>query len=162
MNETVNTQEATTETTAEAQTERTFTQAELDGIVAERLKRERAKYEGFEDFKAKAAKLDEIEEANKSELQKATDRASALESELNALKKEAEVRTIRDKVSADTGVPATLLTADTAEGCEAQAKAILDFKGVNTYPVVKDGGEVHQMPGLSAKDAFKEWASKVL
>ena len=37
--------------------ERTFTQAELDAIVSDRLKRERSKYEGFEDLKAKAAKV---------------------------------------------------------------------------------------------------------
>ena len=46
MEETVN-----QETTA---AEKTFTQSELDSIVADRLRRERSKYEGFDEIKAKA------------------------------------------------------------------------------------------------------------
>jgi hypothetical protein len=45
--------------------EKTFTQAELDKIVQERVGRERAKYEGFEDLKAKAEKFDALEEEKK-------------------------------------------------------------------------------------------------
>ncbi len=66
---------------------RTFTQAELDAIVADRLARERAKYPDYETFKAKAARYDAAEEAGKSELQKATEQAAALKSELDGLKK---------------------------------------------------------------------------
>ena len=47
---------------------KTFTQAELDAVVKDRLKREREKYSDYEDLKAKAAKFDEAEEANKTEL----------------------------------------------------------------------------------------------
>jgi hypothetical protein len=50
--------------------DKTFTQAELDAKIEERLARERKKYEGFDDLKAKAAKLDEIEKANLSESEK--------------------------------------------------------------------------------------------
>lgn len=55
------------------------TQADLDRIVESRLARERAKYEGFDELKAKAAKLDELEQANLTELQKATARAEKAE-----------------------------------------------------------------------------------
>jgi hypothetical protein len=48
----------------------TFTQAQLDAIVGDRLARERAKFEGFDDLKAKAAKLDEIEAASLSETER--------------------------------------------------------------------------------------------
>lgn len=51
------------------------TQAELDRIIGERIARERAKYAGYAEFKAKAAKFDEMEQAGKSELEKANDRA---------------------------------------------------------------------------------------
>ena len=51
--------------------EKTFTQSQLDAIVADRLKREREKYPDYDDLKAKAARLDELEAANKSELEKA-------------------------------------------------------------------------------------------
>ena len=56
-----------------------FSQAELDQIVTDRLARERKKYEGFDELKTKAAKLDEIEAANKTELEKATRRAEEAE-----------------------------------------------------------------------------------
>ena len=108
--------------------ERTFSQADVDNVVSERLKRERAKYSDYEELKAKAAKLDEIEEANKTELQKATERATELETELNGLKKANEIRSIRDKVSNETGVPVNLLTGEDEESCAAQAKEILAYE----------------------------------
>lgn len=161
MSETVNTQEATTNT-SESAAEKTFTQAELDNIVKERLQRERSKYEGFEDLKKKAAKFDEMEEANKSELQKMSEKALSLENELNSMKKAAEIQTIREKVAAETGVPASLLTGDTQEDCKAQAEAIKDFARPKSYPTVKDGGEVNKLTNRNARDAFREWASAAL
>jgi hypothetical protein len=38
--------------------EKTFTQAELDAVVKDRLKREREKYADYDAVKAKATKLD--------------------------------------------------------------------------------------------------------
>lgn len=140
--------------------EKTFTQAELDAIVTDRLKRERTKYEGFEDFKAKAMKLDEIEEANKSELDKAHERVSTLEAELSSLKKAAEIRAMREKVASETGVPMNLLTAETEEDCIEQANAIKAFAIPTGYPVVKDGGEVQHIGKQSTKQQFAEWANK--
>ena len=68
----------TQNTNQEANETKTFTQAELDAIIQDRVKRERDKYKDFEDLKIKAQKFDEQEEANKSELQKAQDRATEL------------------------------------------------------------------------------------
>ena len=42
--------------------ERTFTQAELDAVIGERLSRERAKYVDYETLKEKASKFDKAEE----------------------------------------------------------------------------------------------------
>lgn len=89
---------------------KTFTQAELDAVVKDRLKREREKYSDYEDLKAKAAKFDELAEANKTELQKVTERAKALEDELNGLKEAEKLRTMRAEVAKETGIPANLLT----------------------------------------------------
>ncbi|WP_024865601.1 capsid assembly scaffolding protein Gp46 family protein [Butyrivibrio sp. FCS014] len=104
--------------------EKRFTQAELDKVVADRLARERQKYEGFSELKEKAAKFDELEAASKTELQKATEKAEKLEKELTALKKDAELRTIKAKVATETGVPAELLTGATEEECTAQANLL--------------------------------------
>ena len=79
--------------------EKTFTQDEVNAIIAERLKRDRGERADYDELKAKAAKLDEIEEANKTELQKANERAESLQKELNAIKTAQTLRDIRDKVS---------------------------------------------------------------
>lgn len=57
------------------------TQADLDAIIGKRLARAEAQFSDYDDLKAKAARLDEIEEANKTEAQKAADRISAAEAE---------------------------------------------------------------------------------
>ena len=72
----------------EQKTEKTFTQAEMNKIVQERLAKERAKYEGFDDLKEKAMKFDELQEANKSELEKAQAKVKALEEQIATAKRE--------------------------------------------------------------------------
>ncbi|MFR8900877.1 hypothetical protein [Hominenteromicrobium sp.] len=71
MAETVN--QETNGTAAETQEneQRTFTQAEMNAIIQDRLTRERGKYADYETLKVKAAKFNEAEEAGKTELQKA-------------------------------------------------------------------------------------------
>ena len=111
-----------------AQTEeRTFTQAELNAIVQKRLGEQAAKYGNYEELKEKALKFDEIEDKAKTELQKATERADALQKELEGMKKADAVRKIREEVSKETGVPAHLINGETKEQCEEQAKAIMTF-----------------------------------
>ena len=55
--------------------EKKFTQADIDAAVKDRIKREKEKYADYDDLKAKATKLDEIEENNKTELEKAKEEA---------------------------------------------------------------------------------------
>lgn len=96
---------------AETKTERTFTQAELDSIVKERLKRDRERYADYDALKAKAEKYDAAEEANKSELQKAVERAEALKAELDGIKAEQARQALIAQVAKDSGVDAELLAA---------------------------------------------------
>lgn len=159
MNEETVNQEVTQDTASEP--ERTFTQAELDTIVRDRLARERSKYADFEAYKEKAAKFDAAEEAQKSELQKVTERAEALQQELESLKRADTLRTIRDKVATETGVPASLLSAEDEEGCKAQAQAILDFSKPKGYPIVRDSGEVRKTSGGAARDQFANWLTNI-
>lgn len=143
-------------TTQNAQQERTFTQSEVDRIVTKRL----SDFSDYEELKAKAAKFDEAEEANKSELQKAIDRANALQSQLDDLQQRDTVRQVRDEVSKETGVPASLLTASTKEECEAQAKAIAEYKvqtAPSAYPTVKDGGDPQMNAKKTTRDQFADW-----
>ena len=159
MSETVN--QETNATTEQAPETKTFTQDELNTIVAERLERERKKFEGFDDFKAKAARLDELEAASKTELQKATEKAEKLEKELSTLKNAEKVRGVRSEVAKETGVPAELLTGETKEACQEQAKAILAFAKPGGYPSLKDGGEVQHVGKPTTGQQFADWMQQM-
>ena len=140
----------------------TFTQEDVDRIVGERLARERAKYADYETIREKAAKFDQAEEASKSELQKATERAEKLQAQLDSYQKAETVRRIHDEVAAETGVPAHLLTGETKEDCEAQAKAIMSFAKPSGYPNVKDAGETLRGNSGATRDQFNDWFNEQL
>lgn len=64
-----------------APTEKTFTQADLDRIVGERVARERDKYADYDDLKATAGKVPDLE----TKLGEATGRVSELEPQVTRL-----------------------------------------------------------------------------
>lgn len=139
MNETV-TQEARTTAAGEQQEPRTFTQEEVNSIVADRLNRERAKYADYDDLKAKASQYD------------------TTKAQLDALNSANARRDMIARVAAATGCPAELLTGDTEEACTAQAQAITAFAKTQQpagYPNVRDGGTPRHLPTqANTADAF--------
>lgn len=139
---------------------KTFTQAEMDAIIGDRLARERQKYADYDSLKEKAGKYDEAQEANKTELQKALENASKIQKELDALKSANNVRDVREKVAKEMDVPASLLTADTEEACKKQAEAIIEYAGgtKKKYPSPKENKN-EKSPQEAEKDAnMKAWA----
>lgn len=146
--------------TPQAEAERTFTQSEMNAILADRLARERGKYADYEALRAKAEKFDRAEDAGKSELQKANERADRLQKQLDSLNRAAALRELRARVSGQTHVPEALLSADTEEACTAQAKAILEFARSVSYPVVQDGGEAGKRPSAPTREQFAAWFSQ--
>lgn len=151
MSETVN-----QETATNVQETKTFTQDELNAIVSDRVKREREKHADYAELKEKADRLDRLEEASKSEIQKVTERADRLQQELDAIKQAETVREIRSKVAKETGIPDNLLTGSTEEECKAQAEAIREF-AKPTYPTIRDAGEVANTSGGSTAQQFAQW-----
>lgn len=141
-------------------TEKTFTQAQVDAIVQDRLKRDREKYSDYDALKEKAAKFDEIEAANKTELEKATEQIKALTAELDGIKKADELRVMRTKIATDNNIPIELLTATTEEECIAQAEKVKEVLSASGIPVtINDGGEISNNPGrISNGKAFEQWA----
>ena len=84
----------------------------------------RAKPSDYDDLQAKAARLDELEAANKSEVEKANDKASQAEARAAA----AESRLLQLEVAAAKGLHpdlATRLTGGSREELEADADALL-------------------------------------
>lgn len=115
--------DAPDETPDVPETPRSFSQEDVDRIVRDRLARAKnTPPADYEELKAAAARLAEIEEANKSDLEKATARADALEKERDAVRAEAREIKIRSAVLAEAAKPdrkvvdpdlvATLLTPD--------------------------------------------------
>ena len=104
-------------------------QEDLDRIIEKRLARERAKFADYEEVKAKAAKVDEIEEEKKSDLQRALDQIEALKAEAEQSKAaaaQAERAVLVEKVAASKGVPAKYLSGDSEDDLVASADAFLD------------------------------------
>lgn len=134
----------------------TFTQAQVDEIVKKRLQREREHYSDYEELKDKAAKFDEAENQKKSELERVNDELASTKAELESLKKVSAVKSVREKVAAEMGVPANLLHGEDEESCKAEAEAINSFIQTKQpgYPAVKDGGE-SRTPKLTKEDILK-------
>ena len=153
MPETVNQEQ---QTNGQEQGQKTFTQEELNAIVSDRVKREREKHADYATLKEKADRLDQLEEASKSEIQKMTEKAAQLQAELDQIKQAEVIREMRSKVAKETGIPENLLTGSTDEDCKAQADAIKAF-ATPTYPTIRDGGEVAGRSGGSTAQQFAEW-----
>jgi len=83
----------------------------------------------------KAKRFDALEEASKSELEKAVARAEAAEKAAA----EAASKVLRADVAAAKGVPAALLSGTTQDELEAAADALLAFKGVTPKAPTADG-----------------------
>ncbi|CAN5837950.1 hypothetical protein BH24ACT5_BH24ACT5_04750 [soil metagenome] len=98
------------------------TQADLDKIIGERLGKERAKYAGFDDLKAKADKLDDLEAKNKSELDKAQERAAAAERERDA----ARLEQLRYRIAAEFKITdvADAIAGNTEDEIKANAERL--------------------------------------
>lgn len=134
------------------------TQEDLDKIIGERLSRERKKYAGFDDLKAKAEKYDAIEEGQKTELQKLQERIEKAEKENAAFKQREQVNTWAAEVSKETGVPANLLRGSTKEELEAHAELLKEFTVErSTAPIVKsDGMKPKGKAGVTTADLFAD------
>lgn len=70
------------DSTVDPPAERTYTTDDVNRIVQDRLARQKEKFSDYDDLKAKAAKFDEVEQQQKTELERANERAATLERDL--------------------------------------------------------------------------------
>ena len=116
---------AATETESAPADATTFTQDQVNALIAKEKGRIQSKFADYNDLKAAAAKLEEIEAANASELEKAQKRAADLEAKLA----EASASALRQKVAMEKELPPKLvpfLTATDEEGLAEQAATLLE------------------------------------
>ncbi|MCV7621923.1 DUF4355 domain-containing protein [Micrococcus luteus] len=136
------------------------TQEELDNIIQKRLAKERAKYADYDELKSAAEKFQEIEDAKKSELEKATERAAQLEAELA----EAKHAALKNGLAAEFGLSAEdtslFLTAGDEEGLRKQAEALVSRISKASEPEAPVMGNVipdlvqRKTESSSSKDDF--------
>lgn len=137
-------------------------QEDLDRIIAARLDRERKKFADYDDIKARAARLDEMEEASKSETQK-------LQEQLASLKEQAtkgEHDRARLSAIASAGIPDEyheLVHGSDAESLNASALKVKALLGAAATPqneasfvIPSEGGS----PGLALNSDGIEAALK--
>lgn len=123
-----------TETTTTAETAaagKTFTQADLDQIVKDRVARERNRYGDYDALKAKATELDQLKTASQSDLERLTGERDTLKGSNTSL----AAQNLRLKVAlkkglvGDKAVLADRLSGDTEEAMEADADELLKLFG---------------------------------
>lgn len=115
-----------TDTTETVETQETDPQAELakwKNLARQNEARAKANAE-------KAIKFDELTEAQKTDLQKAEDRAAAAEKRAA----DAILNAERKAIAATTGVDAALLAGTTPEELQASADALLAWRGTTAAP----------------------------
>lgn len=155
----------------EGGTPKSFSQADVDRIVRERLARAKAEPPSdYEDLKAKAAKLDEIEAASKTELEKAQEAArvaaerekAALDRANVALRRSAVVAAAVKAKAVDPDAvfalvdPSQVTIGDDGQvtGAEDAVKALLEAKpylvGSTQSAGSADGGARGGAPAHSA------------
>ena len=130
-----------TEGTPQAEYQAPASQADLDRIIEARLSRERAKFQDYESLKEDSAKLKELEEANKTALEKAEERAKSAEEKAAMLEHEKELQTWAGEVSQETGIPASVIKGTTREEMSAHANQIKQ-----AIPMHANGGEGGEVP----------------
>lgn len=134
---------------------KTFTVDDVNRIVAERVKRVKSEVPAdYDDLKAKAAKFDELEEANKSELEKAQSALNAANAKLEQMEAERTRAAIRASVAQATGVPANLISGDDEEAMTASAQAIAAYVEAQkpSFPSDKGGAGGSGVSGITEQD----------
>lgn len=122
----------------QGQQEQTFTQADIDRIVGERVKRVEAKYSDYGDLKAKAEGAKTAEE-----------RIAGLEQQIKATEREALVRRIQAKHGISDEDADLFLTAADEEGLTAQAARLAKRESdrkKNGNHVAREGNQTTAAP----------------
>jgi len=149
--------------------EKLFKQEDVDRIVSERLAREKEKYKDFEEYKKAKVKLDEIENANKTELDKAkaeTDQFKKLAEQKDLEVKQLGIENLKLSLLDLAGLPkswAKRILGQTEDEIKAdieELKKLLQEKGIKLGEGV--GGEPKGLPDFDkmTQAEYEAWAKE--
>ena len=143
-------------------------QEEFNRRVKERL--DRADKSAEKKFKStyaeifqKAEQFDALQEASKSELQKAQEQLAAQNAELEKFRHRDQVNAWVNEVSAETQIPAVVLRGNTLEEIQAHAESLKSLiTPQQTSPVVSsDGRRPEQNASKSTADVFADFLNSM-
>lgn len=109
----------------------------------------------------KAKSYDELQEASKTELQKAQEKAKRAEDELAELKAKAELAETRTRVAKESGVPAELVFGADEDEMAANAKALAAWGKPSSAPRTRKPGSFSNDAG-DGKDAARRELARQL
>lgn len=126
------------------------TQADLDRIVQNRVRRVEEKYADYNHLKAEAGKVGGLV-AERDDLKTQLDAANA---ELSVFKAGEQKRQWAAEVAEEKGVPAEALRGETKEEMEAHAETLQKYMNPAAPVVRGDGRTPSQTPGTTTRDQF--------
>lgn len=118
---------------------RTFTQEEVNGLLAKERRDTQAKYADYAKYKEAYEAAQKERDAGKSELERAIEAKASAEAELAALKAERERAGWVAAASKETGVPEAALHGSTEEEVRACADALKEYFAKPSAPRVDTG-----------------------
>lgn len=128
---------------------RTFTQEEVNALVGKTRKEERAKFSGYEEFKAASERLPELE----ASLQELAEQLSAANARIADFEQKGQLAEWAEQASRETGVPASVLKGSTLEELQAHAEQIK--AAMPAYPTLPaDGGEA-KVPAVTKEEIYQ-------
>lgn len=141
--------------TPEPSEAKTFSQEEVNDLLAREKGKHQKRYADYEDVKAKAAKLDEIEHANRSEMERLTGERDGLKAKVPTLEQD----NLRLRIAVEKGLVgekawiAERLRGDTEDELKADADQFLKRIAPTEKPPPIDVHGGHRLPAQPDEDA---------
>jgi hypothetical protein len=151
---------------AQPEPEKTFTQAQLNAIVAQARRDTEAKFDGFDAIKEKATQFDQLTESAKSDVQRANESAAEFKARAEAEAKEkteAKLESLRYKLSAKKGLDPDLwdrVTGTTEEEITADVEKLA--AKFSTQPERRPIGALRSGASTASNSDPKERAAAAL
>lgn len=133
----------------------TFTQEQVNTMLAEQKRKHGEKYADYDDLKAKAGKFDELEEQSKTDLQKMTERAEAAEKRIAAFEAKEQVASWAADIVKGSNIPASVLRGSTREELEAHFNELKDLAPQQQKRTPVPAGKPDDKPGSRAAEALR-------
>jgi hypothetical protein len=98
---------------------RTFTQEQVNALLAKQKREDAAKFGDYDDLKTKAAELDQLKQASKTELEQALDRATKAEAAVAGFQAKEQAKQWAADIVRGSEIPAHVLRGSTREELQA-------------------------------------------